>query len=103
MSAMIVRPSQYALKLPATRPDRMFSDAPPSREDVTTSRVCRESIDVNTFTSSGITAPASVPQVMMVDNFHHIELLPPISGIIRYEITYVAAIETREVSQTSEV
>ena len=34
---MIVSPSQYALKLPATRPDRMLSDAPPSRDEVTTS------------------------------------------------------------------
>ena len=33
---MIAMPSQYALKFPATRPDRMLSDAPPSRDDVTT-------------------------------------------------------------------
>ena len=30
----MVSPSQYALKLPATNPDRMFRDAPPSREEV---------------------------------------------------------------------
>src|SRR3954465_13615049 len=36
---MIVMPSQYALKLPATRPDKMLSDGPPSRDDVTTSLV----------------------------------------------------------------
>ena len=33
----MLRPSQYALKLPATKPDRMFSDAPPSREEMTIS------------------------------------------------------------------
>src|SRR2546421_8756202 len=47
-------PSQYALKLPATRPDRMLSDGPPSREAVTTSRTWPDSVEVNTFTSSGI-------------------------------------------------
>jgi len=31
-------PIQNALKLPAVSPDRMFSEAPPSRDDVTTSR-----------------------------------------------------------------
>ena len=55
-------PSQYALKLPATRPERIFSDGPPSRDDVTTSRTWRDSVEVNTFTSSGMSAPASVPQ-----------------------------------------
>src|SRR4051812_1515663 len=55
---MMVMPSQYALKLPATRPDRMFSDAPPSRDDVTTSFTWPDSVDVKTFTSSGIMAPA---------------------------------------------
>src|SRR6185503_8974314 len=69
---MMVMPSQYALKLPATKPDRMFRDAPPCRDEVTTSRVCAESTDVNTFTNSGMIAPASVPHVMMEDSFHHI-------------------------------
>ena len=67
----MLRPSQYALKLPATSPDRMFSDAPPSREDVTTSLTCADSTDVKILTSSGMMAPASVPQVMIVDSFHH--------------------------------
>src|SRR3954464_3594298 len=34
MSDMIAIPNQYALKLPATSPDRMLSDAPPSRDEV---------------------------------------------------------------------
>src|SRR5215204_309632 len=67
MSAMIVMPSQNALKFPATRPDRMLSDGPPSRDDVTTSRVCALSVDVNTFTNSGMIAPASVPHVNTTD------------------------------------
>src|SRR6185503_9595640 len=76
MRPMIVIPNQNALKLPATRPDRMLSDGPPSRDDVTTSRVCRDSVDVNTFTNSGMSAPAMVPQVMIVDSFHHKEESP---------------------------
>src|SRR6185437_1256063 len=67
----IVIPSQNALKLPATKPERILSDAPPSRDDVTTSRTCRESTDVKTLTNSGIIAPARVPQVITVESFHH--------------------------------
>ena len=82
----IVRPSQYAEKLPATRPDRMLSEAPPSSELLTTSRTWLESTDVNTFTSSGMIAPASVPQVMMLASFHHRLASPPIVGISRYDV-----------------
>ena len=67
----MLSPSQYALKLPATNPDRMLSDGPPSCDEVTTSCTCADSVDVKTFTSSGMMAPASVPQVMTVDSFHH--------------------------------
>jgi len=38
ISTIMVIPNQNALKFPATNPERIFSDAPPSREDVTTSR-----------------------------------------------------------------
>src|SRR3954463_8739566 len=85
INAMIDIPSQYALKFPATRPDRMFSDAPPSRDDVTTSFTWPDSVDVNTLTSSGMIAPASVPQVMMLESFHHSVLSPPRFGIIKYD------------------
>ncbi len=71
INAIIARPSQNALKLPATRPDRILSDAPPSSDEVTTSRTCRELMEVKTFTSSGMIAPASVPQVMTDESFHH--------------------------------
>src|SRR5271170_637421 len=64
-------PSQYAEKFPATRPDRIPSDAPPSLDEVTTSFTCRDSTEVKTLTSSGISAPASVPQEMIEASFHH--------------------------------
>ncbi len=54
----------------------MLSEAPPSRDEMTTSFTCPDSVDVNTFTSSGMIAPASVPQVMTVDSFHHSEPSP---------------------------
>ena len=65
----------------------MFSDAPPSRDDVTTSRTCADSVDVKTLTSSGMIAPASVPQVMIVESFHQSVGSPPSSGISRYDTT----------------
>src|SRR5262245_16835234 len=99
----IASPNQYALKLPAMKPDRMFSDAPPSRDDVTTSRTCLESVDVNTFTNSGMTAPARVPQVITVDSFHHSVVSPPRSGIRSRESAYVRATEMIEVNHTSDV
>src|SRR5687768_15311565 len=99
---MIVIPSQYALKLPATRPERMLSDAPPSRDDVTTSRVCAEFIDVKIFTSSGMIAPASVPQVITADSFHQ-SVPSPRSGIRRYDTRKVRPTDTKDVSQTSDV
>src|SRR3954470_5152515 len=97
----MVIPNQNALKFPATRPERMLSDAPPSRDDVTTSRVCRELTDVNTFTNSGMIAPASVPQVITSESFHHNVGSPPMLGIRSAETTKVRATETSDVSQTS--
>src|SRR5690349_12642416 len=85
------------------KPDKIFSDAPPSRDDVTISRTCLESVEVNTFTNSGITAPARVPHVITVDNFHHSVVSPPRSGIRIRESPYVSTTEIIEVSQTSDV
>src|SRR5512140_1339917 len=62
---------QNTEKLPATRPDRMVSDAPPSREAFTISATWRDLELVKTLVSSGMTAAASVPQEMMIDSFHH--------------------------------
>src|SRR6187401_2856296 len=102
INATIVSPIQYALKLPATKPDRMLSDAPPSRDEVTTSLTWLDSTDVKTFTSSGMIAPASVPQVMIDASFHQ-SVPSPRSAINRFDTTYVRATETIDVSHTSEV
>src|SRR5436853_2678562 len=64
-------PFQKALKLPATRPDRMVSDAPPSREAVTISLTCLECELVKILVNSGISTAASVPQLIMVASCHH--------------------------------
>src|SRR6185503_19592669 len=95
----MTRPSQNALKLPATRPERMLSDAPPSRDDVTTSRVCRDSVDVNTFTNSGMIAPARVPHVMTADSFHQSDPSPRF-GIISFDTMNVSTTDRIDVSQT---
>src|SRR5438105_15811906 len=68
---MMQRPIQKAEKLPATKPERMFSEAPPCFEQLVTSRTCREVVLTKTFVNSGITAPATVPQLMMIDSTHH--------------------------------
>src|SRR3990172_6000856 len=99
----MLRPSQYALKLPATSPERMFSDAPPSREEVTTSFTWRDSVEVKTFTSSGMMAPANVPQEMIIDNFHHNVSSPPMVGMMSFETMNVRATEITEVIQTRDV
>src|SRR5215472_1219204 len=101
--ATMLMPSQYAEKLPATKPDRMFSDGPPSSDEVTTSLTWRDSTEVKTLTSSGMIAPARVPQEMMTEIFHHSEESPPRSGMISLETTKVRMIETNEVIQTKEV
>src|SRR5690348_2016124 len=102
INTTMTRPSQKALKFPASRPERMFSDAPPSRDDVTTSRVWRESTDVKTFTNSGMIAPASVPQVITVDSFHQ-RLPSPRSLMSTYEARYVNATDTSDVNHTRKV
>src|SRR5262245_1704316 len=102
MRTTMVMPSQNALKLPAMRPDKMLSEAPPSREEVTTSLTWLDSVDVKILTSSGMIAPASVPHVMTVESFHH-SVPSPSVGISRYDAPYVRAIEIIEVSHTSRV
>ena len=80
----------------------MFSEAPPSREEMTTSRTWPDSVEVKILTSSGMMAPASVPQVMTVESFHQSEPSPR-SAMRSQETTYVMPTETIEVTQTSEV
>src|ERR1039458_3729768 len=89
--------------LPATRPDRIPSEAPPSFAEVTTSCTWLELVEVKTFTNSGMSAPARVPQEMMEASFHHSVGSPARFWTIRKETRYVRAIETMEVIQTSEV
>src|SRR2546426_1201003 len=102
MSPTITMPSQYALKLPATSPERMPSEAPPSRAEVTTSRTCADSVEVKILTSSGMMAPASVPHVMTVESFHH-RLPSPRSPMSCQDAIYVITTETIDVIHTSEV
>src|SRR5882724_839664 len=71
MSTMMTRPIQKAEKLPATKPDRMLSEAPPCLEQLVTSRTCLELVLTNTLVNSGINAPATVPQLMMPESTHH--------------------------------
>src|SRR5579883_1029526 len=66
----IRRPFQKALKLPATRPERIVSEAPPSRDAVTISCTCFEWELVNTFVNSGMSTAASVPQLMIAASCH---------------------------------
>src|SRR5438874_13534424 len=84
-------------------PARMLSDGPPSREAVTISRTWRDSVDVNTFTSSGMIAPASVPQVMIAESFHHIVVSPLRFGMRRCDARNVTPIQISDVSHTNDV
>ena len=82
---MIVMPSQYALKFPATRPGQdVQRRAALARRRHDFPARARDSVDVNTFTSSGMIAPASVPHVMTVDSFHH-SVPSPRSGMSSFD------------------
>src|SRR5690349_10422391 len=88
----------------------MLSDGPPSLEAVTVSRTWPEFTDVNTFTSSGMIAPASVPHEMIAESVHH---GPAVAGIDcavsedsptpirKYDTRNVRPTETSDVSHTS--
>src|SRR5580765_1615120 len=100
----MTKPIQKADILPATKPERMLSDAPPCLEQLVTSRTCRELVLTNTFVNSGITAPAIVPQLIITDNTHHrsgwatpLIRKSPRSTLLAAKVT---RIETKEVSQT---
>src|SRR5882724_3988138 len=80
----------------------MLSEAPPARDEITTSFTCADSVEVNTLISSGMTAPANVPQLMISDNTHHSWPLPR-SAIIAWETRKVSPMDRNEVSQTSQV
>src|SRR5215831_10762143 len=105
MSARMTRPCQKPEKLPQTKPERMFSEAPPWREQLVTSLTCRELVLVNTFVNSGINAPATVPQLIMEESTHHrfgwaaplASTKSPKSSLLA---TNVIRMEIAEVSQT---
>ena len=91
--AMAIRPmiampreDQYAEKLPATRPERMLSEGPPSRDDVTTSRTCLECVDVKIFAARDDGAGERTA-VMTVESCHQRSALPPRFGMVRYDST----------------
>src|SRR5215470_3228996 len=101
MTAAIARPIQKAEKLPATRPDRMVSEAPPSRDALTISFTWRECELVKTLVSSGMMAAAKVPHEMMTESFHHNP--PPSEYRMAWETPKVTTIESSDVIHTSEV
>src|SRR5215831_11276718 len=102
---MMQRPIQNADMFPATKPDRMFSDAPPCLEQLVTSRTCRDVVLTKTLVNSGITAPAIVPQLMITDSTHQrlgwasswASLKSPSNSLLAMK---VIPIETAEVIQT---
>src|SRR6185369_13744391 len=102
---MMISPIQNAEKLPATKPDRMFSDAPPCLEQLVTSRTWRDVVLTNTFVNSGINAPATVPQLMITESTHQrfgcaaplASTKSPRSSLLARN---VMAIETADVIQT---
>src|SRR5436309_6360684 len=97
-SPEMARAFQNTEKLPATMPERMVSEAPPSRVAATISRVWRLLLLVNTLVNSGIRAAASVPQEMMLESFHHKPL--PRSASIQRDTTKVTKIESSEAVHT---
>src|SRR6266404_8958647 len=105
MRTMITRPIQNADMLPATKPDRMFRDAPPCFEQLVTSRTWRELVLVKTLVNSGINAPAIVPQLIMPESTHHnAGWLAPAASLKSPNNTLLATkvtkIDTAEVIQT---
>src|SRR5436305_14967879 len=101
---MMTSPIQNAEKLPATKPERMFREAPPCFEQLVTSRTCRELVLTKTLVNSGISAPATVPQLMMPESTHQrlgcatpFMAKSPRSSLLATKVT---AMETAEVIQT---
>src|ERR1041385_7061943 len=98
-------PIQKADILPATKPERIFKEAPPCFEQFVTSLTWREVVLTNTLVNSGISAPATVPQLIIAESTHHnagcgtpaSSLKSPSSTLLA---TKVIMMETAEVIQT---
>src|SRR5665213_3745355 len=110
MSDKITSPIQNAEKFPATRPDKMFSDAPPWPEALVTSRTWREFVLTKIFVNSMMSAPASVPQDMIAASTHQrfvkcIMPIPPISKSPSSSLlaTKMTMMEMMDVIQTKSV
>src|SRR5437660_6969982 len=71
INTMMISPIQNAEKLPATKPERIFSEAPPCFEQLVTSFTWADLVLTNILVNSGMSAPATVPQLMIPDNTHH--------------------------------
>src|SRR5512140_875597 len=101
---MITSPIQKADILPATKPERMFKDAPPCLEQLVTSRTCRELVLTKILVNSGINAPATVPQLMMTESTHQRAACGPASVAKSPNRTLLAPkvsrMDTNEVSHT---
>ena len=65
------KPSQKALKFPETKPESIFSDAPPSLDAATVSVTWIDLGLVNTLVISGISAAPKVPQLIIVESVIH--------------------------------
>jgi len=77
INVRIVNPCQKAEKFPATKPDSMLREAPPCLEALTTSSQCFDLVLVKIFVNSGISAPAIVPQLIIIDNDHQSDSREP--------------------------
>ena len=66
--------SQHEVTDPATKPERMFNEAPPFLEASTTSFTCVDFGLVKSFVNSGINAAPSVPALIITDKTIHILL-----------------------------
>ncbi len=67
MSRKNTMPIQNALKLPATNPERIFREAPPSFEASTISLTWVDFGLVKIFVNSGINAAPNVPALMITE------------------------------------
>src|SRR5215469_12493652 len=101
MSVRMHRPIQNAQKLPATKPDRMFSDGPPWLDAVVISFTCLECVLTKIFVNSMMSGPASVPQDMMPASTHQRFGSASLKSFNNSQLApKVARMETMEVSQT---
>src|SRR5258708_1398754 len=103
-------PFQNALKLPATSPERIVSDAPPSRDAVTISWTCLECELGKILVNSGISTAGRVPQLMMVASCHQRLGCPAdrslmSSQLMPYDVVMhrMEAIQIRRVSGSSKL